>query len=80
MAWLAHRLWRAVKWREDIYEHLTAATHSRDKQVRMELAARSDGTILGLRASMVVDVVYGFGHPPWSRLPVTAESVKRLSA
>jgi len=63
VAWLAVRLRRPVKWREDIQEHLAAATHSRDKRVRLELAARSDGTILGLRASMVVDVGTAMAYP-----------------
>jgi carbon-monoxide dehydrogenase large subunit len=63
VAWLARALRRPVKWREDLREQLASATHSRDKRVRLELAARADGTILGLRASMVVDVGSAMAYP-----------------
>ncbi len=63
VAWLARALRRPVKWREERREQLAAATHSRDKRVRLELAARADGTILGLRASMVVDVGTAMAYP-----------------
>jgi carbon-monoxide dehydrogenase large subunit len=63
VAWLARALRRPVKWREERREQLAAATHSRDKRVRLELAARVDGTILGLRASMVVDVGTAMAYP-----------------
>lgn len=48
------RLGRPVKWVEDRVEHLTSANHSREVLCQVELAARNDGTLLGLRA-----VVYG---------------------
>ncbi len=44
---------RPVKWTEDRAEHLIAANHSREHVCELELAVRSDGTILGMRASVL---------------------------
>jgi carbon-monoxide dehydrogenase large subunit len=63
VAYLTMRLGRPVKWREDIREHLAASTHARDKTVRCEMAATADGRILGLRASIVVDVGSAMAFP-----------------
>ena len=53
---LALRTGRPVKWIEDRRENLTAATQAREERVVAELAARRDGTVLGLRARIVGDV------------------------
>ena len=45
-----------VKWVEDRVEHLTSANHSREVLCQVELAARSDGTLLGLRATVYGDM------------------------
>jgi aerobic carbon-monoxide dehydrogenase large subunit len=50
----AVNLGQPVKWIEDRREHLMAANHSRENRCRLEIAARKDGTILGLRA-----IIYG---------------------
>ena len=50
------RLGRPVKWVEDRVEHLTSANHSREVQCEVELAAKSDGTLLGLRATVYGDM------------------------
>ena len=50
----AIKLGRPVKWIEDRAEHLIASNHSREHVCELEIAAKRDGTILGLRA-----VVYG---------------------
>ena len=50
------RLGRAVKWVEDRVEHLTSANHSREVLCQVELAARNDGTLLGLRATVYGDM------------------------
>ncbi len=63
VAALARRLGRPVKWIEDMWEHLASATQSRDKQVRLEMAVRNDGKILGLRAQIVVDVGSAQAYP-----------------
>lgn len=47
---------RPVKWIEDRREHLMAANHSRDVRCDIEIAARRDGTILGLRALVFGDM------------------------
>ena len=46
----AVRLGQPIKWIEDRREHLMAANHSRDVRCELEIAARRDGTLLGMRA------------------------------
>jgi aerobic carbon-monoxide dehydrogenase large subunit len=55
VAALALRTGRPVKWIEDRRENLTAATQARGDRVRAELAARADGTVLGVRAEIATD-------------------------
>ncbi len=50
------KLGTPVKWIEDRREHLMAANHSRDIRCELEVAARRDGTILGLRARVYGDM------------------------
>ena len=52
----AMRIGRPVKWIETRREHLLAANHSREIECELEIAARRDGTILGLRARLVADM------------------------
>jgi carbon-monoxide dehydrogenase large subunit len=52
----AMRMGRPVKWIEGRREHLLAANHSREMECELETAARRDGTILGLRARLLVDM------------------------
>ncbi len=52
----SRRTGRPVKWIEDRREHLTAANHSRDIACSLEIAARRDGTIIGLRGRVVADL------------------------
>lgn len=52
----AMRLGRPVKWIEDRREHLMAANHSREIRCELEVAARKDGTLLGLRAKIYGDM------------------------
>jgi carbon-monoxide dehydrogenase large subunit len=47
---------RAVKWIEDRREHLIAANHSREIDCDVEIAARRDGTILALCATVRGDL------------------------
>ena len=46
------KLGRPVKWIEDRMEHLISANHSREHVCELEIAAKSDGTILGMRAKV----------------------------
>ena len=50
------RLGRPVKWVEDRVEHLTSANHSREVLCQVELAARNDGTLLGIRTTVYGDM------------------------
>jgi carbon-monoxide dehydrogenase large subunit len=52
----AMRAGRPVKWIEGRREHLLAANHSREIECELEIAARRDGTILGLRARLLADM------------------------
>jgi carbon-monoxide dehydrogenase large subunit len=52
----ARRVRRPVKWIEDRREHLMAANHSRDIEFDMEIAAKKDGTILGMRSTVRGDM------------------------
>ena len=51
----ATRLNRPVKWIEDRREHFLGSVHSREMTFELELALKSDGTILGIRGSVVSD-------------------------
>jgi len=53
---LAMRLRSPVKWIETRHEHVTSTAHAREQWHDVELAARRDGTILGLRAELLSDV------------------------
>ena len=52
----AMRLNRPVKWTEDRREHMMSAAHARHQVHAIELAARRDGTILGLRDRIWLDL------------------------
>jgi aerobic carbon-monoxide dehydrogenase large subunit len=47
---------RPVRWIEDRREHLTAINHARQMDCEVEIACRQDGTILGLRGAVFVDL------------------------
>jgi aerobic carbon-monoxide dehydrogenase large subunit len=51
----ARALGRPVKWIEDRREHMMAAAHARHQTHRISLAARRDGTILGVRDRIWLD-------------------------
>ena len=51
----ARKLGRPVKWVEDRLENLTSATHGRGEEIEIAAAVKSDGTILGLDARMILD-------------------------
>ena len=51
----AMRLNRPVKWIEDRREHLLCSIHAREMTFDLELALKSDGTILGLRGRIISD-------------------------
>lgn len=47
---------RPVKWTEDRRENLLSLQHARDKECEIEIACKLDGTILGLRGDVYVDL------------------------
>ncbi|PKB68857.1 MAG: hypothetical protein BZY81_00420 [SAR202 cluster bacterium Io17-Chloro-G4] len=50
------RVGKPVKWVEDRMEHLMAANHSREVRCQVEIAAKKDGTLLGMRADIYGDM------------------------
>jgi len=52
----ARTLGRPVKWIESRQEHMSSAAHARHQTHRISLAARKDGTILGVRDRIWLDL------------------------
>jgi len=52
----ARHVGRPVRWIEDRREHLTAMNHAREADCEIEIACRRDGTILGLRGEVFIDL------------------------
>lgn len=52
----AKHVGRPVRWIEDRREHLTAMNHAREADCEVEIACRRDGTILGLRGEVFIDL------------------------
>jgi carbon-monoxide dehydrogenase large subunit len=68
----ARHLQRSIKWIEDRSENLAVGGHARDESGVVELAVRDDGTILGLRVHLTLDV----GAYPG--IPVSGASVGEI--
>jgi len=67
---------RPLKWCEDRRENLLASAHSREQTVHVEVYARRDGTLLGLRARLLADVGAYSIYPVTAALdPVTAAGI-----
>jgi aerobic carbon-monoxide dehydrogenase large subunit len=56
-------LQRPVKWIEDRNEHLLASGHAREERITVQTAVKDDGTILGIKADMVMDHGAYFSTP-----------------
>jgi carbon-monoxide dehydrogenase large subunit len=56
LALLALRRRRPLKWVETRSEHFTSANHAREQRHRVRIAARADGTILGMRVEITSDM------------------------
>src|SRR5437879_6406806 len=52
----ARHVGRPVRWIEDRREHLTAMNHAREADCEVEIACRRDGTILGVRGEVFIDL------------------------
>jgi carbon-monoxide dehydrogenase large subunit len=55
LAAVGKKLGRPVKWIEDRNEHLMASGQARQETVEIEAAVKDDGTLLGLRAKLIMD-------------------------
>jgi carbon-monoxide dehydrogenase large subunit len=64
---------RPVKWNEERSENLVATTHGRGQIFDVEVAARNDGTLLGLRLTQLLDV--GAYHGVFSAFQAIASLV-----
>jgi carbon-monoxide dehydrogenase large subunit len=53
---IANRLGRPVKWTETRSENMVATHHGRDQLQFLELAAKRDGTILGLKVELLANM------------------------
>ncbi|MGQ4808112.1 6-hydroxypseudooxynicotine dehydrogenase complex subunit gamma [Candidatus Entotheonellaceae bacterium PAL068K] len=65
---------RPVKWIEDRREHLISANHSREHVCELEVAARNDGTILGLRAR-IYGALGGYARTHGAFVPVSTAAL-----
>jgi len=52
----ARRLGRPIRWIEDRREHLIAMNHARETDCDVAIACRRDGTILGIRGEVFIDL------------------------
>ncbi len=55
LAVLGRQLGRPIKWIEDRNEHLLASGQARHESVEMQAAVKEDGTLLGIRAKLIMD-------------------------
>jgi carbon-monoxide dehydrogenase large subunit len=65
VALLSMRLGRPVKWIEDTREHLAASIHAREHVHRVKIAVKRDGTVLGIKADLLVDAG-AYSVWPWT--------------
>ena len=66
----ARQVGRPVKWIEDRREHLLSANHSREHVCELEVAARHDGTILGLRTK-IYGALGGYARTHGASIPIS---------
>lgn len=55
LAAASKKLGAPIKWIEDRNEHLMASGHAREETITAQVAVKNDGTLLGLKASMLMD-------------------------
>jgi len=67
LAWIARRMGATVKWIETRSEHMQAASHARDQNVKFSAAVRGDGRVLGLRAT-IFSSIGAYGIRPFGPL------------
>src|SRR5207237_10342199 len=67
LAWIARRMGATVKWVETRSEHMQAASHARDQNVKFSAAVRGDGRVIGLRET-IVSCIGAYGIRPFGPL------------
>ena len=70
----ARQVGRPVKWIEDRREHLLSANHSREHVCELEVAARHDGTILGLRTK-IYGALGGYARTHGASIPISTAAL-----
>jgi carbon-monoxide dehydrogenase large subunit len=70
----ARQVGRPVKWIEDRREHLISANHSREHVCELEVAARHDGTILGLRTK-IYGALGGYARTHGASIPISTAAL-----
>ena len=72
LAVAALHLGRSVKWIEDRNEHLTVGGQAREETLDISAAVTNDGTLLGLRVAMTIDIGaypgFPYGGPFFSQM------------
>ena len=53
---IARELKRPVKWIESRAENMLATNHGRDQEIKVQVAARTDGTVLGLKEEITGNI------------------------
>ena len=56
VAFAARKFGHPIKWIEDRREHFTAIGHARQMDADIEIACRTDGTVVAMRGTMHVDI------------------------
>jgi aerobic carbon-monoxide dehydrogenase large subunit len=76
VAELARRLGRPLRWLEDRRENLLASAQARDHVSHIQVAARNDGTLLAMKATLICDSGAYSVYPVTASLePVTAAGI-----
>jgi len=70
---LAMKLNRPVKWVESRREHMVATGHARQQTHYLEVACKNDGTVLGIKDKMIVDLGVFFPTHGQMQMYVTAK-------
>jgi aerobic carbon-monoxide dehydrogenase large subunit len=69
------KLRRPVKWTETRREHMVATGHAREQKHYIEVAARKDGVVLGIRDKMIVDLGVFYPSHGQMQMFVTAKYI-----
>ncbi|MGH2680946.1 MAG: xanthine dehydrogenase family protein molybdopterin-binding subunit [Actinomycetota bacterium] len=72
VAAIAARLGRAVRWQETRSESMVSLTHGRAQVQTVELGAKRDGTLVGLRAELLADMG---AYPVGAFIPGTTQEM-----